>query len=336
MIWLPSLALTLDLLLADPKSLPHPVQAIGLLARLVEKPARRMKNLVLAGTLAVFFLLTVTGIAVALLTSLPQGLGLLFSLYFAWSGLALGGLIREGRKALAAIELAEKEPRALAQARRAVQMLVSRDTGAMEISELYRSVAESVSENLNDAFVAPWFWLCLGGPVGLWLYKVASTMDSMWGYNNERWGRLGRTAALLDDVLAFVPARLSVLIMVATAWMERLPWQTEGFPGLARHLRGRERFSLPGWPGFAALARQARKSASPNAGWPMATAAWLFNGRTGGSTVYDGVIVIKPQMGPQDGRWEAQNTEDLILHVQHAGWAVLASGILLALPLSLL
>lgn len=336
MIWLPSLALALDLLLADPRSLPHPVQAVGLLAKLLEKPARRMRNQIVGGALAVFILLAVTGTVVLFLTHLPQGLGLLFSLYFAWSGLALGGLVREGNKALAAIERAEKDPQALAQARHAVQMLVSRDAGTMEIGDLYRSLAESVSENLNDAFVAPWFWLCLGGPVGLWLYKVASTMDSLWGYKNERWGRLGKAAALLDDILAFVPARLSVLLMLATAWAERLPWQRNGIRGVARRLRARDRFALPGWPGFVALARQARKSASPNAGWPMATAACLFQGQTGGPTLYDGVVVAKPRMGPPDGRWEAQNTEDLIRHVQHAGWAVVGGSLLLALPLSLL
>lgn len=367
MLWQAPLALGLDLWLADPKNLPHPVQGIGLAANALERPARKAKNPRMAGVAVLFFLLCLTGGLVACLTNLGSGLGALFSLYFCWSGLALGGLVRDGRAALAAVEEAEKAqdrltqgqlaPDQLVRARQAVQMLVSRDTKDMDASELYRSVAESVSENFNDAFVAPWFWLCLGGPVGLWLYKTVSTMDSMWGYKNERWEHLGWAAARLDDLLAFIPARLSVLFMLLTAWFERLPWK-EGpaavleaarlshpaclgrrkktapySPGDAgdgrdahdiRDTRGRGTAGmrpLSGWPGWRVAAEQANKSASPNAGWPMTAAAWLFDGRSGGVTPYGGVYVAKPLMGPQHGRWNADNTEALISHARLAGVA---------------
>ena len=339
MLWQAPLALALDLWLGDPKSLPHPVQGIGLVASALEKPARKAKNPRMAGVAALFFLLCLTGGIVACLTSLGSGLGVLCSLYFCWAGLALGGLVREGRIALAAVEEAEKDPARLPGARQAVQMLVSRDTKDMDPAELYRSVAESVSENFNDAFVAPWFWLCLGGPVGLWLYKTASTMDSLWGYKNERFERLGWASARLDDLLAFVPARLSVLFMLLTAFFERLPWK-EGPAAVLEAARirrpeGPARYEphmaddagrgpaagthLTGWPGWRIVAGQARKSSSPNAGWPMTAAAWLFHGRSGGVTPYEGVYVAKPLMGPHEGCWNADNTEALISHVRLAG-----------------
>lgn len=317
MSWQLFLALGLDLWLADPKNLPHPVQGIGMLANALEGPARKAKNQRLAGVAVMALLLAISGGVSAALSGVGGVIGAVCSLWLCWSGLALGALLRDGKAALAAVEKAEKDPLMLPEARKAVQMLVSRETNDMAAPELYRSVADSVSENFNDAFVAPWFWLCLGGPVGLWLYKTTSTMDSMWGYKNEHWQNLGWAAARLDDLLAFVPARLSAFFMFLTAFFERLPW-TDGPAALVNAaIRGKGRPAS--WPGWNIVAGQAGKYASPNAGWPMAAAAWLFGGKSGGATPYDGVYVVKPPLGPADGRWQAENVEDLINHVRLAG-----------------
>ena len=167
----------------------------------------------------------------------------------------------------------------------------------MDVPDLYRSLAESVSENFNDAFVAPYFWLCLGGPVALWLYKTVSTLDSMWGYTSERWLYFGRAAARLDDLLAFIPARLAALLL----WLTAL-----------RHTKAN-------WPGYATISKQARQSASPNAGWPMTVAAWLSDGRMGGPTVYDGILIYKPLLGREGSAWQYANTAALIRHARRAG-----------------
>jgi adenosylcobinamide-phosphate synthase len=297
--WLPPLALLLDMFLADPECLPHPVRGIAFLAERLEKPARATERPLMAGAFVMVLLITLTGAAVTVCITLPFGLGELAALYFSWSGLALGGLVKEGADALRRVEQAHNDAATLPQARKAVQMLVSRDTGAMDADELCRALAESVSENINDAFVAPFFWLLLTGPVGLWVYKCASTMDSMWGYTNERWLLLGRAAARLDDALAWIPARLAALLMVAA------------FPPTR---------ALPStWPGWSRVIGQARLSASPNAGWPMAVAAWLFNGRNGGETPYHGRVTRKPFMGPEDGRWTIERTSALIRHAVHTG-----------------
>lgn len=308
-LWLPPLALALDLLLADPRRLPHPVQAIGFLAGRLEAPARRLGHPLATGGLVLVLLLALVWGACTLLLHLPWGLGTAAAVYMAWSGLALGGLLRDGKEALDAVMRAQSAPPdalpdALRQARHAVQMLVSRDCAAMSPDDLCRSLAESLSENFNDAFVAPYFWLCLGGPAALWLYKTASTLDSMWGYKTERWLYFGRAGARLDDLLAYVPARLSALLLYLTA--------------LLRNNTGQ-------WPGWRVVAREASLSASPNAGWPMAAAAWLFAGRTGGPTVYHGNLVHKPCMGPGQGRWNADNTAGLIRHMRRAG--LLGSGL---------
>lgn len=309
----------MDLLLGDPKRLPHPVQGIGALAAMLEAPSRRLAHPVSAGCMALVAVLLLTGSAAALLTRLPLGLGLLAAVYLAWSGLALGSLIREGEEALGALRRAKRNPALLPDARRAVQMLVSRDTSAMPLSGLYRSLGESISENLTDAFIAPYFWLCLGGPVGLWLYKAASTMDSMWGYTNERWRCLGRCAARLDDVLAFLPARLSPLFLLAAAWLRALPRTFGALRALVQSSGLRGLFTVPNWPGLARIAFEARLSASPNAGWPMAAAAWLLTGKCGGPTVYDGRVVDKPVMGPEHGLWEEETVAALLRHVRLAG-----------------
>ncbi|MDL2279788.1 cobalamin biosynthesis protein [Desulfovibrio sp. OttesenSCG-928-G11] len=343
----PALALALDLLLGDPPSLPHPVRGIGWLAGKLEAPARQLAifcgHPVLAGALALAILCSISGGLAALLCALPGFLGTAMALYLAFSGLALGGLTSAGQDCLTLIEKAQKNSADLPKARRAVQMLVSRDTAAMEAPELYRSLAESLSENLNDAFVAPFFWLCLSGPVGLWLYKTVSTMDSMWGYKNERFLHLGRASARLDDLLAFIPARLCVLLMLATAWARNLPgvfsaWRKagleegrkkEGKAPLKKNIIRTAVFSVPGWPGWGSVARQAKGMDSPNAGWPMAAAAWLFNGRSGGPTPYDGEIKEKALLGPDSGLWTARNCAQLLAHARATGIAGLILSALL-------
>jgi adenosylcobinamide-phosphate synthase len=273
------LAVTLDLLLGDPPYWPHPVRAIGAayawLDRLADKFGRRSR---LFGALGVTAVAGASAGVVWLAGRLP-GLGWLFALYFAYAGLALGGLLREGRRAARFLENGETEA-----ARSVVAGLVSRDVSASDADGLWRALAESVAENANDGFVAPLFWLAVAGPAGLWAYKAVSTADSMWGYRTARYERLGSFAARADDVLAWLPARLTVLAMWCAAWP--LGW--------ARGVR------------LADVRRDAKKSASPNAGWPMAAAAWLCGAAMGGEAVYFGKRVAKPAMGPAGKMWNGR------------------------------
>lgn len=292
--WLAPLALLLDLRLGDPRlPWPHPVCLVGRLLARLEGPARRRmtsgdpsgekRRGRLAGLAYLLLLAGVTGLAAWLLVSLPL-LGLLPAVYLAWAGLAMGSLLETGGEVLR-----EVETRPEAQARKALSRLVSRDTSRMDRPLLRKTLADTLSENFTDALLAPFFWLLLGGPVGLWMYKAVSTTDSMWGYLTERWRWLGWAGARADDCLAFIPARLSVAALRLTDM-------------LVRRLRPAARVWDGRWPGFRTVARQAAGMPSPNSGWSMTACAWLCRARMAGPSVYFGTLVDKPWLGPPKDR----------------------------------
>lgn len=283
--WLVLLAVGLDVLLGDPVTWPHPVRAIGwAYARLDALADRHGWRNRFFGAGCVVAVAAASGVTVWLLGRLPWRLGDAASLYFAYAGLALGNLLSEARQAARFLDKGELES-----ARRVVAGLVSRDVTALDADGLRRALAESVSENTNDGFVAPVLYLALGGPALLWVYKAVSTADSMWGYRTERYLRLGAFGARADDVLAYVPARLTALVMVCTGSL---------FGLFHRGMWGR-------------ITQDAGKSASPNAGWPMAAAAWLCGGSMGGPARYFGRAVDKPRLGPEQAAWTAQRQRQL-------------------------
>lgn len=308
--WIPLSAAILDALIGDPPTWPHPVRAIGKLLSLVEPAARKLPvSEFAAGCVAVIVVLSVTWAAVRALFLAPFFLAAAFAVYLAFSGLALGQLYREGKSAIRLLEADD-----VAGARAAIAMLVSRDLTEANLEELRRALAETLAENLNDAFVAPFFWLIVGGPVGLWLYKAASTMDSMWGYPHKPWTRFGTAAARLDDVLAYIPARLTAaFLFVAAIKGNNGAWPENG---LGRSSR----------PGLSRVAEDARKMKSPNAGWPMASCAWICNAAMGGKTVYAGKPVDKPILGPAGVPWTTAKLEGLCKLTANTG--VLCVGLL--------
>lgn len=319
--WLAPVALVLDLWLGDP-ALPwrHPVCLVGKALDWLERPARRFMLAAgaghercrgrLAGALALLALAACTGFAVWVVVSLPL-VGLLAAVYLAWAGLAMGSLLQTGELVLERVEQAPE-----AEAREALSWLVSRDTSAMDRPLMRKTLADTLSENLTDAFTAPFFWLLVGGPVALWCYKAVSTTDSMWGYMTEKWRWLGWAGARADDGLAFVPARLAALsaALVHALFLLRQRFEATyldagrnagrggardgGCGGTApwfRYFPGR----WPGrWPGLAVVARQASGMPSPNSGWPMTACAWLCGARMAGPSVYFGELVDKPWLGP--------------------------------------
>lgn len=273
-------AVAMDLLLGDPHRLPHPVRWLGWLAHLLEKFFRSstsspsMQQLLGAGC-AVFMLCLAGAVAGAAVVFLPlEGL---VALYLSYAGLALGQLRREARRVL--VLTANQDDLS----RKALQMLVSRDTSQLTVNQVRRTLAETVSENASDGFVAPFFYVAFFGPPGLWAYKAISTLDSMWGYKTPRHLHFGRAAAKLDDILNYLPARLTAVAILLVAWLRG---HLGGYT-LAR-LKRAWRFTV----------RDANTMASPNAGWPMAAAAWGMGAGMGGEAVYHGRTVVKPWIGP--------------------------------------
>ena len=263
-LYLPLLALGVDLAVGDPGGWPHPVRLLGLGADRLEAFARKAPGgLVVWGAVCALGLAFVSGAVAWGLSSLPL-LGWAASLYLAYAG-------------------------RLPEARDALSMLVSRETSEMDEDAVCRALAETVSENLGDGLVAPFFYLALAGPGGLWAYKAVSTLDSMWGYRTERWRELGRVAARADDVLAWLPSRLA---------------------GVALLVCGRVMFGRR--VSFRAVRADAGKTESPNAGWPMAAAAWVMGAHVGGPAVYFGRAKDKPRLGPEGGRWDVRRLRGLL------------------------
>lgn len=288
LFFIPLAALVLDLLLGDPQRIFHPVQLLGKALDWEERTVRKFmgKNLKAAGILCLVVNVVVVFHVVNFLVDIPY-LGWAIFLYFAYSGLALGQLLKEGKQISHLLDQNDLE-----RARNRIGQLVSRDTDAMDENDMRKALAETLSENFNDGFIAPAFFLLLGGPALMWTYKMVSTMDSMWGYRNERFEKLGWAGAKGDDILAYIPARLSALFLAGGAWLVK-----RGKKGLAESIMA-----------------DAAKMKSPNAGWPMATAAWLCSASMGGRTKYDGEFVEKPHLGPEQGVWD-HKTLSLLLRL---------------------
>ena len=253
------LALLVDRLFGEPPARLHPVVWMGAYLQragrgLTELPPRRA---LLAGGLAWLGGALLVVVVAALL---EQAL----ALAPAWIAVPALALLLKPLFALrllleevAAIEAALAEGLEAGRARLA--RIVSRDTTRLTEGEVRESALESLSENLSDSLVAPLVWFLLLGLPGAALYRFANTADAMWGYRG-RWEWAGKIAARADDLLNLVPARLTALALLGTAALR---------PG-----------------GLAALGREARRTTSPNSGWPMAALALALGVRLGKPGVY--------------------------------------------------
>ena len=211
----------LDLLLADPAWMPHPVVWMGRAIAALESWLRRLFPATPAGERAAgrvlafvlpagTFALTAGALALAWRLHPAAGFGL--ELLWCWQALALRGLADESGRVYA--ELARGD---LPAARKAVSRIVGRDTAALSAEGVTKAAVETVAENFSDGVAAPLFYLLLGGaPLGL-AYKAVNTMDSMVGYKNKRYIDFGRAAAHLDDAANFLPSRLAALLWIAAA-----------------------------------------------------------------------------------------------------------------------
>ena len=268
-------AFGVDLVLGDPRWLPHPVKFIGRFAAAVEVPLRRaIPNERVAGIAAVLAVLAVTGGTALLLVAgaarLYPALGDVVSIVLLYTCFAGRDLARHSQRVYEALAGGD-----LPEARRRVAMLVGRDTDELDEPEVVRAAVESVAENMVDGVTAPVLFAVIGGPVGAVLYKAVNTLDSTFGYKNERYIQFGWASARLDDLVNYVPARITApLTAVVAALLGLRP--------------------LGAWRIFR---RDGRKHPSPNSGLTEAAVAGALGVQLGGVNSYFGVASERPRMG---------------------------------------
>ncbi|MFZ5773984.1 MAG: adenosylcobinamide-phosphate synthase CbiB [Thermodesulfobacteriota bacterium] len=271
------LAIALDQLLGDPRWLPHPVRLIGAACLALERVCRKLLPARLAGICTVALVLALTATAVQ---GLLAGAALLHpwlaeatEIVLLYTTIAARDLVRHSRdvhRALAQNDLPE--------ARQRVGMIVGRDTAGLDAAGVSRAAVESVAESMVDGVTAPLFFAVLAGPLGAMLYKAVNTMDSMFGYKNDRYREFGWAAARLDDVANFLPARLTGLMVPAAA--------------LLLGLEARNSLRI--------LRRDRLNHASPNSGHTEAAMAGALGIQLGGPSSYFGAILAKPTLGDPD------------------------------------
>ena len=280
-LWSPSAAMlmvgvAIDFAVGDPNYAWHPVRLIGAMLNGVE---RRLRDVGLdgygGGVLLFVALATVcVGAMVVVLwaaSAASASLAWLVHLLLLYSLLALGDLLRHVWTIEAAVRAGD-----LAGARRSVSALVGRDTERMDGAACRRAAVESLSENLTDGFVSPLFWYVIAGLPGLVVFKVASTMDSMVGYKTPRYLRFGWCGARVDDVMNYLPARITWLVIAAIAAV--LP----AFSGHKAWRVGLEQHEL---------------LLGPNSGWSEAATAGALERRIVGPIWLDGVLVTDLWIG---------------------------------------
>lgn len=294
-MWLTLAALltgyVLDLIFGDPRQIYHPIRIIGNLIAVLEKGIRKVFPKTSKGELAGGTVLVV--LVVLICTAVPAALlGLaawihpvvywLLASFWCWQILATKSLKTESMKVYAPLKEGD-----LPAARRAVAMIVGRDTERLTEEGVAKAAVETVAENTSDGIVAPLIFLALGGPALGFFYKAVNTMDSMVGYKNERYLYFGRTAARLDDMLNFLPSRISAWLMILAA----------AFLGMDG--KNAKRIYL----------RDRRNHASPNSAQTEAVMAGALRVQLAGDAWYFGELYKKPTIGDP---FRAVEPEDIV------------------------
>ena len=267
----------LDLLMGDPEWLYHPVRLIGGLISRLEKRLRarggnlRRSAVILTVTTVLVTMAVTAGILVLLqqLGRIPLFIGMAL---LDWMGIAVTCMAKEARGVGKALE------KGLPEARKQVARIVGRDTQNLSGEEIIKAAVETVAENTTDGVISPLFWALLGGPVLLWGFKAANTLDSMVGYMDEKYRDIGWSSAKLDDLLNYIPARLTALLMILAAFLT----------------------GMDGKNAFRIVHRDHANHKSPNCAWSEAAAAGAMHIQLGGTHEYFGKPVEKPTIGDAD------------------------------------
>ena len=267
----------LDLLLGDPEWLYHPVCIIGRYISFMEKKLRKRGGSLRRG--AVFLtastvLLTISIAALLLWTlSLLGRIPLLIGMALLnWMGIAVTCMAKEARGVEKALDTGVEAGRTQ------VARIVGRDTRSLNEEEIIKATVETVAENTTDGVISPLLYAAIGGPVLLWGFKAANTLDSMVGYLDEKYRDIGWSSAKLDDVFNYIPARITAGLMCAAAFLT----------------------GMDGKNALRIVRRDHANHKSPNCAWSEAAAAGAMHIQLGGTHDYFGKPIEKPTIGDAD------------------------------------
>lgn len=287
----------LDLLIGDPHFIPHPVRLIGSLISFCDKRlncdagyniSEKKLNLIKykRGMLLVFTVIFATfAISVIIIVaaySINLYAGVIAEAVMTWQILATKCLRVESMRVYDALRTDGVDA-----GRRAVSMIVGRDTSVLDAAGVTRAAVETIAENTSDGVIAPMLYTAIGGPVLGFVYKAVNTMDSMLGYKNDKYMYFGRFAARLDDVVNFIPARISAYLMIAAAFIG------------GRQFDGKNAYRI--------FKRDRFNHASPNSAQTESVCAGALRVQLAGDAVYFGKLVKKKYIG--DGLREIENED---------------------------
>lgn len=271
-------AYIIDRIVGDPRALPHPVVLMGKCISLLEKVIRKFvvkeKALKLAGLLFPILIAGGTyGIVALLLYTISlvnHWLAVIAEIWLISTTVATKGLGDAGMEVYQHLKNND-----LSKARQSLGMIVGRDTEQLDEGEISRGAVETVAENIVDAIISPFCYALIGGAPLAMAYRAVNTLDSMIGYKNEKYQNLGWASARFDDLLNYVPARLTALFMLLACWVKRLDVRNA----------------------WAMIKRDAKRHPSPNSGIPEAATAGALDIQLGGTNFYNGVASHRAKMG---------------------------------------
>ena len=316
-------AVAIDLVLGDPRWLPHPVRGIGRLALWLEGLSRsavarvsrlsdstQARCLRYGGLLTALATYTVVGLAtwgaIRLADAVRPWAADAVSIFVIYTTIAARDLARHSMAVFRSLVAGN-----LVEARQRVGAIVGRDTQQLDEAGVVRAAVESVAESTVDGVTAPLFFAAIAGPVGAMVYRAVNTLDSMFGHQDDRYREFGWAAARIDDLANYIPARLTApLICLAALIFEviqracrvgrvkRVPPGAACEDGGTRFTRPTLRaYIVPATRAVQILARDGRKHASPNSGLAEAAMAGALGVQLGGVNYYDGQPLEKPTIG---------------------------------------
>lgn len=277
----------LDLLIGDPHFIPHPVRLIGSLISSLDKrlncdagynSSEKKLNLIkykrgmLLAFTVIFATFAMSVIIIVAAYSINLYAGVIAEAVMTWQILATKCLRVESMRVYDALKTDGVDA-----GRRAVSMIVGRDTSVLDAAGVTRAAVETIAENTSDGVIAPMLYTAIGGPVLGFVYKAVNTMDSMLGYKNDKYMYFGRFAARLDDVVNFMPARISAYLMITAAFIGGRQFDGKN----AYHIFKRDRFN----------------HASPNSAQTESVCAGALRVQLAGDAVYFGKLVKKKYIG---------------------------------------